>query len=166
MPHKKNPIMCERITGLARVLRANAVASLENVALWHERDISHSSVERIIVPDSTILLDYMLDKATKVISRLVVNKKKMLENIDTTGGLIYSQRLLLELIKKGATRKEAYEIVQVLALEADAKDKNFKALVLASEKVKELMSGSEIEDCFRLEYHLKHIDTIFRKIGL
>jgi len=166
MPHKKNPIMCERITGLARVLRANAVASLENVALWHERDISHSSVERIIVPDSTILLDYMLDKATKLVSRLVVNKKKMLENIDATEGLIYSQRLLLELVKKGATRKEAYEIVQVLALEADAKDKDFKASVLASAKVKELMSGSEIEDCFRLEYHLKHIDTIFRRIGL
>ena len=166
MPHKKNPIICERITGLARVLRANAVASLENVALWHERDISHSSVERIIVPDSTVLLDYMLDKATVLISRLVVNKKKMLENIDLTGGHIYSQRVLLELIKKGLTRMQAYDIVQAIALESGSVGKNFKSLVMASEKIRQHMSDDEIEDCFSLEYHLRHIDEIFRKIGL
>ncbi|MCK4851704.1 MAG: adenylosuccinate lyase, partial [Candidatus Omnitrophica bacterium] len=112
MPHKKNPIISERIIGLARVLRGNAVAGMENVALWHERDISHSSAERIIIPDSTILLDYMLDRAEALISRLVVNKKRMTENIDATNGLIYSQRVLLELVKKGAARMEAYDIVQ------------------------------------------------------
>lgn len=166
MPHKKNPIICERITGLARVLRGNAAAGLENVALWHERDISHSSVERIIIPDSTILLDYMLDKATGLISNLVVNEDKMLENIGATKGLIYSQRLLLELIKKGATRMEAYDIVQDLALESGKKEMGFKGSALASEKVKKYMSVGEIEECFRLEYHLRHIDKIFKKIGL
>ncbi len=166
MPHKKNPIICERITGLARVLRGNAVAAMENVALWHERDISHSSVERIIVPDSTILLDYALDKTTNLISTLIVNEEKMLDNIGATGGLIYSQRLLLELIKKGATRMEAYEIVQGLALRTSEEDGNFKDSVLGSERVKKYMSGGEVEDCFRLDHHLRHIDKIFKKIGL
>jgi len=166
MPHKKNPIICERITGLARVLRGNAASAMENVALWHERDISHSSVERIIIPDSTILLDYMLDKAKTLISSLIVNEKRMLENIGATGGLIYSQRLLLEFIKKGATRMEAYDTVQDLALKAQQQGRGFKEFVLSSGKVREYLSDGEIEDCFRIEYHLRHIDAIFRRIGL
>ena len=166
MPHKKNPIICERITGLARVLRGNATAALENVALWHERDISHSSVERIIVPDSTILLDYMLDKATRLISTLIVNEEKMLENIGATKGLIYSQRMMLELVKKGATRMEAYDIVQGLSLKAHEKGAELKKTALDSEEVKKYMSGDQIEDCFQLDHHLRHIDAIFKKIGL
>lgn len=166
MPHKKNPVISERITGLARVLRGNALAAMENVALWHERDISHSSVERIIIPDSTTLLDYMLDKAQDLIDRLVVNEKKMLENIELTGGLIYSQRLLLELIKKGAERMEAYDIVQSLALKTQGSSKTFKVLVKESKDVRSYMSGEEIEDCFKLDYHLKHVDAIFKKIGI
>ncbi|MFH1798371.1 MAG: adenylosuccinate lyase [Candidatus Omnitrophota bacterium] len=166
MPHKQNPIICERITGLARVLRANASAALENVALWHERDISHSSVERIIIPDSTLLLDYMLNKAEGLIAKLVVNEKKMLENIGATGGLIYSQRMMLELIKKGATRMEAYEIVQGLALETYKGGKGFEELANASEELKKYLSSDEIKDCFNLDYHLRHIDTIFKNIGL
>ena len=166
MPHKKNPVICERITGLARVLRGNATVAVENIALWHERDISHSSVERIIIPDSTILLDYMLDKAKNLVSKVVVNEEKMLKNISATRGLIYSQRLLLELIKKGATRVEAYDIVQELALKAHEGGRDFKEFVLGSKKVKKYLSTEEIEECFWLDYHLRHIDTIFEKIGI
>lgn len=166
MPHKKNPIICERITGLARVLRANATAAIENVALWHERDISHSSVERIIIPDSAILLDYMLNKTEELIIKLVVNEKKMLENIGMTKGLIYSQRMMLELIKKGATRMEAYDIVQGLALDAYKKDKAFEELAKNSEDLKKYLSSDEVRDCFSLEYHLRYIDEIFKNIGL
>jgi len=166
MPHKQNPIICERITGLARVLRSNAMAAIENVALWHERDISHSSVERVIIPDSTILLDYVLDKTTKLIEKLVVNENKMLENIGITRGLIYSQHLLLELIKKGVTRVEAYDIVQQLSLKAIAEGKEFEAVVAASDQVKKHLKPEEIKNCFSLEYHLKRVDEVFGKIGL
>lgn len=166
MPHKKNPIMCERITGLARVLRGNAMAAIENVALWHERDISHSSVERIILPDSTILLDYMLVKANDLIKNLVVNEDKMLSNMDASKGLVYSQHIMLELIKKGATRMEAYDLIQGAALEAGKGGKKFKDLLLESEKIKGYLSREEVENCFSLDYHLRHIDTIFKNIGL
>lgn len=166
MPHKQNPIISERIAGLARLLRSNAMAAIENVALWHERDISHSSVERVIVPDSTILLDYMLDKATKLIDKLVVNEKRMLENIGITKGLIYSQHLLLEFIKKGVTRVEAYDIVQQLSLKAIAEAKEFSDVVGASEQVKKYLKPEEIKDVFSLEYHLKRVDEVFGKIGL
>ncbi|MFH1846137.1 MAG: adenylosuccinate lyase [Candidatus Omnitrophota bacterium] len=166
MPHKKNPIICERITGLARVLRANAIAGMENVALWHERDISHSSVERIIVPDSTILLDYMLDKATKLVSLLVVNEEKMMKNIGATHGLIYSQRMMLELIKKGANRMQAYDIIQGTALECYETGAEFKELALTSEIIKQYLSEQEIQECFSLEYHLRHMDMIYKKIGI
>ncbi|MFH1665493.1 MAG: adenylosuccinate lyase [Candidatus Omnitrophota bacterium] len=166
MPHKKNPIICERITGLARVLRGNAMAALENVALWHERDISHSSVERIIIPDSTILLDYMLDKAAALITNLVVNEGRMLENIGATKGVIYSQRLLLELIRKGATRMDAYDTVQAISLEHYEKGGQFKDRVMENKKVQKYLSKAEIEDCFELGYHLKHVDKVFRNIGL
>jgi len=166
MPHKKNPIISERITGLARVLRGNAMAAIENVALWHERDISHSSVERIIIPDSTILLDYMLDKATSLVSKLVVNEEKMLENIKLSKGLIYSQHIMLELIKKGATRMEAYDIAQGAALEAYKGEKDFKEILLEAGKIKKYMTEEEISSCFSLDYHLRHVDAIFKQIGL
>lgn len=166
MPHKKNPIMCERITGLARVLRGNATAAIENIALWHERDISHSSVERIILPDSTILLDYMLIKARDLVRDLVVNADKMLSNMDVSKGLVYSQHIMLELIKKGATRIEAYDLIQGAALEAGKGEKGFKDLLLESEKIKEYLSDEEVENCFSLDYHLRHVDKIFKNIGL
>ena len=165
MPHKKNPIICERLTGLARVLRGNAMAGMENVALWHERDISHSSVERVIVPDSTILMDYMLAKAVSLIKDLVVNEDKMLKNIDATEGLVYSQRVLLELVKKGATRMEAYDIVQGAALKT-GRGATFQDLLLKSPGMKKYMSEEEIKDSFDLGYHMRHIDEIFKKIGL
>jgi adenylosuccinate lyase len=166
MPHKKNPIICERICGLARVLRSNAMAAIENIALWHERDISHSSVERIIIPDSTILLDYMLSKMAPLVSRLVVNEDKMAANMELSKGLVYSQHVMLELIKKGATRMEAYDIVQAASLKAYETGKNFKELLLENENMKKYMPESEIENCFSLDYHLRHIDKIFKNIGL
>ncbi|MFQ5952025.1 MAG: adenylosuccinate lyase [Candidatus Omnitrophota bacterium] len=166
MPHKKNPIISERICGLARVLRGNAMAAIENVALWHERDISHSSVERVIIPDSTILLDYMLDKAKDLVSKLLVNEKKMLENIGVSKGLVYSQHVMLELIKKGATRMEAYDIVQTAALEGHNTGAELKELLLQSEGMKKYMSPDQIENCFSLDYHLRHVDKIFKNIGL
>jgi len=166
MPHKKNPIICERITGLARVLRGNAMAAIENMALWHERDISHSSVERIIIPDSTILLDYMLSKTKTLVEKLVVNEDKMLENIGATKGLVYSQCLLLELIRGGATRMEAYDIVQSLALKAANENKEFKSFAQKSLEVKKYMAPEKIENCFKLEYHLRSIDDIFKRAGI
>ena len=166
MPHKKNPIICERITGLARVLRGNATAAIENVALWHERDISHSSVERVILPDSTILLDYMLSKAEELIVNLEVNKEKMLSNMEVSRGLVYSQHIMLELIKKGATRLEAYDLIQGAALECHSGKKTFKELVMKDAGVKKYLSEKEIENCFSLEYHLRHIDRIFKSVGL
>ena len=166
MPHKKNPIICERVTGLARILRGNAMAALENVALWHERDISHSSVERVILPDSTILLDYMLSKMTALMSDLVVNEDNMLRNMTASGGLVYSQHVMLELIKKGATRMEAYDMIQHASLEAGEKKKDFMGILLADSRVKSYLSEKEIENCFSVEYHLRHIDGIFKSIGL
>ncbi len=166
MPHKKNPIICERITGLARLLRGNATVAIDNVALWHERDISHSSVERIIVPDSTILLDYMLAKSTILIENLVVNEDKMKKNIGATKGIIYSQRLLLELVRKGATRMDAYDIVQAISLQAYEDDVEFEKAVSESDLVQKYMSAEDVKDCFNLEYHLRHVDAVFKKIGL
>jgi adenylosuccinate lyase len=166
MPHKKNPIICERITGLARVLRGNAMAAIENVALWHERDISHSSVERVILPDSTILLDYMLGKSEDLVSNLIVNKENMLRNMQVSKGLVYSQHIMLELIKKGATRLEAYDLIQGAALECHSGDKDFRDLVMNDQGVRSYLSEKEISDCFSLDYHLRHIDRIFKNIGL
>jgi adenylosuccinate lyase len=166
MPHKKNPIICERITGLARLLRGNATAALENVALWHERDISHSSVERVIIPDSTIILDYMLKKAAVLISKLVVNEQKMVENIGYTKGIVYSQHIMLELIKKGATRLESYDIIQKAALNAYETGREFKGILLEDRDMRKYMSVQEIENCFSLDYHTRHIDTVFKNIGL
>jgi adenylosuccinate lyase len=166
MPHKRNPIICERIAGLARILRGNTIAAMEDITLWHERDISHSSVERVILPDSTILLDYMLNKMTGVIAGLVVYPENMEKNLSITKGLIYSQRILLELVKKGLDRKKAYEIVQEASMRAWREGIDFKAALARSLDLKKYMSGQEIDRCFDIGYHTRHVDKIFRKAGL
>jgi adenylosuccinate lyase len=166
MPHKKNPIICERICGMARLLRANAMAAMENVALWHERDISHSSVERVIFPDSTTLLHYMLLKMIDVFDDLVVHPENMARNLEMSRGLIFSQHLLLDLIRKGLSRDEAYEIVQRNAMKANEEGLEFKEVVAADEKVLELLGPGELDLCFDISYHLRNVDAIFARLGL
>ena len=166
MPHKRNPILCERISGLARVIRGNSTAALENVALWHERDISHSSVERVILPDSTVLLDYMLVKFTNLMDNLVVYPENMLKNLKLTRGLIFSQRVLLALIEKGLLREEAYELVQRNAMQTWRTEQEFKELVKKDQKIIEYLNSAEIEEIFDFDYHTKHIDYIFKRVGL
>ena len=166
MPHKKNPITCERISGLARILRANAMAAMEDMVLWHERDISHSSVERVILPDSTILLDYMLIKFMDVLGHLVVLEDRMKENIDKSKGVVFSGRLLLELINKGLTRNEAYDKIQKAAFNAKQKGLEFKDALLGDDGIRSVLSEEEIEDIFDFKYHLKHVDRIFRRVGI
>ncbi|MEW6195119.1 MAG: adenylosuccinate lyase [Bacteroidota bacterium] len=164
MPHKRNPIISERITGLARILRANAVAALENVALWHERDISHSSVERIILPDSTIALDYMLGLMIKLIDNLIIYPENMINNLNKTRGLIFSQAVLLKLTEKGMTREEAYSFVQKAAMDVWAnQNKNLKDELLNSESVIKYLQRDEIEDLFDPGKMLKNIDYIFSR---
>ncbi len=166
MPHKRNPVICERICGLARILRANALSSLENISLWGERDISHSSVERVIIPDSTILLDYMLNKFTKILEGLTVHPENMLENLVKTRGLIFSQRVLLELMRKGLERSEAYKIVQRSAFSSLREGKEFKDTLLRDKRIQRLLTKEEIESLFNLDYHLKDIDPVFKRLGL
>jgi adenylosuccinate lyase len=166
MPHKRNPILCERVSGLARILRANAHAAMDDMVLWHERDISHSSVERVILPDSTILLDYMLDKFTGIVSSLVVNSDRMLENLEMSQGVVFSGRLLLELIKKGLTRNEGYDIVQKAAFAAKAEGISFKEALMKDEKISALLNKEEVEDIFDHRYHVRNVEMIFRKVGV
>lgn len=166
MPHKRNPITNERISGLARVLRGNALAALEDVALWHERDISHSSVERVIVPDSTILLDYMLHLLIRVIDNLLVYPDAMLENMNKTHGLIYSGRLLLALVDKGILRERAYELVQRNAMEVWATKQDFINLLLDDKDVMELITEEELRELFDYKWFLRHVDMIFARFGL
>ena len=166
MPHKRNPVASENISGLARLVRANANAALENIALWHERDISHSSVERIIIPDSTIVLDYMLHRFKNVVSNLVVYPEKMLENLHMTNGLIFSQAILLALTKKGITREEAYQLVQGNAMEVWQSGEDFREKVLCDDGIGIHLNKAEIESCFDLDENLKNVDFIFRRIGL
>ena len=164
MPHKRNPILTENITGLSRLLRGNAMAALENVALWHERDISHSSVERVIGPDSTILLDLMLFRMTKVIDGLVVYPENMKRNMALTEGLTFSQRLLLALVDKGVDRQVAYVMVQRNAMPVWEEGKDFKTLLLADSGVREHLSEEEIKNAFDLKVHLRHVDTLFTRV--
>jgi adenylosuccinate lyase len=164
MPHKRNPVISERITGLARILRGNAHASVENVALWHERDISHSSVERIIVPDSCIALDYMLNLMVKLISNLMVYPENMLKNMELTRGLVFSQSIMLHLIGKGITREEAYKIVQTHAMDVwSDKKKHFKTELLNSKDVRKYLSEEEINNIFDDKKMLKNVDFIFSR---
>ncbi|KAB2953259.1 adenylosuccinate lyase [Heliorestis acidaminivorans] len=166
MPHKKNPITSERISGLSRVLRGNAIAALENVALWHERDITHSSVERVIIPDSTILLDYMLAKMIDVVDNLKVFPENMMKNVEKTLGLVNSQRVMLALVDKGVLRETAYHWVQRNALKAWEVKKPFKELVLQDEEIMDKMTTEEVEGLFDYDYHTKHVDTLFKRVGL
>jgi adenylosuccinate lyase len=164
MPHKRNPIGSENISGLARLIRSNASAALNNVALWHERDISHSSVERIIVPDSTILIDYMLDRLTRLIRHLVVYPERMMKNLEMTRGLIFSQRVLLALAKRGVSREDAYCMVQKQAMEAWRKGTHFRDLVENDEKITRHLSREELEEIFDVHAQLRHVDTIFARV--
>ena len=158
MPHKRNPITCERISGLARVLRGNALAAMENVALWHERDISHSSVERVILPDSTILLDYVLKLMTKVMNDLLVYPEAMQHNLNKTGGLIFSQRLLLALVEKGVLREDAYAWVQRNAMSRWLEGADFKSNFINDPDVAQYLNQAEIEECFECSHYIRHID--------
>lgn len=166
MPHKRNPITCEKICGLARVLRGNAEAAIENVALWHERDISHSSVERIILPDSTILLDHMLRKMQGIISKLLVYPDAMLRDLNLTGGLIYSQNLLVSLVGKDVLREDAYQWVQRNAMARWMKGADFKTNVEADPDIANYLSKEEVEACFEPKHMLKHLDEIYARFGL
>jgi adenylosuccinate lyase len=164
MPHKKNPIGCENITGLARLVRSNATAAMENMALWHERDISHSSVERVIGPDSTILIDYMLHRLSRIVKNLVVYPDHMTENLNKMKGLIYSQQVLLKLADLGLDRQEAYEMVQRNALKVWDTGREFQSLLLEDKEIRKHLRKKEIEQIFSLDYHLKHVDDIFERV--
>ena len=164
MPHKRNPITAEQICGLARLVRANAQAALENVALWHERDISHSSVERVILPDSTILLDTMLDKTAALIEQLRVYPERMRENLESTRGLIFSEAVLLALVRKDVARSEAYQWVQEAAMKVWERKQDFKTLILADGRIAAKLSAEEIGACFDLRHHLRHVDAIFARV--
>ena len=164
MPHKRNPIQCENLCGLARLVRTNAIAALENIALWHERDISHSSVERVIMPDSTILSDFMLHRLKKILANMEVYPERMLKNIYLTKGLIFSQALLLALVKKGLPRQKAYEMIQDCAMRVWQGEQDLKTQVLSHKEIKVYLTPAEIEKIFDLKYCLRHIDKIFARI--
>jgi len=164
MPHKRNPVTAEQICGLARVVRANAQAALENVALWHERDISHSSVERVILPDSTILLDYMIDRTAKLVGTMFVYSERMRENLDLLKGLIFSGQLLLDLVEKGAAREEAYQWVQHSAMEVWQTGEDFRTLVERDPDVRRYLQPREVARAFSLERQLRHTDEVFRRV--
>lgn len=166
MPHKRNPITSEQISGLARLLRGNAQAALENVALWHERDISHSSVERVIVPDSCILLDHMLAKFTNIIDKLLVYPENMLKNLDITHGLLYSQPVLLALAKKGMKREDAYRIVQRNAMDVWKLKKNFKEMLKSDPEISAVLNDADLDEAFDPKKSLNNIDHIFKRVGL
>lgn len=166
MPHKRNPIGSENITGCARVLRGYMVTAFENIPLWHERDISHSSAERIIIPDATILLDYILDRFAKLVENLVVFEDNMKENIQKTHGLVFSQRLLLKLIDKGLSREESYDMVQPLAMQAWEERRSFMDICLADPALVQHLDKDEITDAFDLNHHMSQVDVIFMRVGL
>ena len=167
MPHKRNPIRSERLTGMARIVRGNAVAALENVALWHERDISHSSVERVILPDSCILTHFMLKEITGLVKNLLVYPENMKRNMNVYGGVIFSQRVLLTLVEKGMNREEAYSVVQECAHTAWNKtDGDFRKLISENETVTKTLSAEEIDACFDPNHHLKNLDEIYQRLGI
>ena len=166
MPHKRNPIITERLTGFSRLLRSNSIAAMENVALWHERDISHSSVERIIIPDSTNLMDYMLIKIIKLFENLIVYPDNMMKNLNLTNGLIFSQEVLLSLIQKGVTREKAYKLVQINAMKVWEQKIDFKELIKKDNDISKLLSDSEIDSLFDLNKILININKIFERLEL
>ena len=164
MPHKRNPVTCEQISGLARVVRSNAQAALENVALWHERDISHSSVERIILPDSTILVDYLLSKTTNLIDTLLVYPGRMVKNLESTGGLVFSGQLLLDLVEAGVLREDAYRLVQANAMKAWKEDLNFRELIMNDAEINSKVKRETLEHAFDLQRPLRNVGKIFRRV--
>ncbi|MGK7925638.1 MAG: adenylosuccinate lyase [Spirulina sp.] len=167
MPHKRNPIKSERLTGMARILRGNAIAALENVALWHERDISHSSVERVILPDSCILVHFMLRDITNLVKNLLVYPENMQRNMNVYGGVIFSQRLLLALVEKGMSREDAYAVVQSCAHRAwNVPDGNFHQLVVEDATIAQYLSSEEISACFDPQHHLKNLDRVFQRLNI
>jgi len=166
MPHKRNPVLCERVSGLSRVIKSNMMVALDNMTLWHERDISHSSAERIILPDSTIALDYLLAKMIFILDNLHVYPDAMMKTIEKTGGLFYSQALLLKLVEKGYTREEAYAIVQEIAMNVWHNGGSLKELSLNDTRINTKLSPEEIEEIFKLDNFLHNINHIFKKAGL
>jgi adenylosuccinate lyase len=164
MPHKRNPVVCEQISGLARLVRSNMVAAFENVGLWHERDISHSSVERIILPDSTILIDYMLAKMTTVIADMRVFPERMLRNLDATQGLVFSGQLLLDLVEKGMPRDDAYKAVQENAMAAWESDSSFRERVAKDASITKFLDAKALQHTFDLQRHLRYVDAIFARV--
>jgi adenylosuccinate lyase len=164
MPHKRNPITCEQISGLARVVRSNAQAAFENVALWHERDISHSSVERVILPDSTILVDYLLTKTTNLIDTLMVYPNRMLKNLESTGGLVFSGQLLLDLAENGMSREDAYRLVQKHAMRSWKDDLNFREEVMKDKEITSRVPEKQIEHAFSIQRQLRNVDRIFERV--
>lgn len=166
MPHKRNPVTCEQISGLSRVLRGNMVAAYEDVVLWHERDISHSSVERVILPDSTILLHYLLHKMTNIVANLTVFPENMKRNMNRTFGLIYSQRVLLALVEHGVAREEAYDAVQAKAMQAWEEQRPFRELIEESPLVQQHLTNNDLDGCFDYAFHLQHVEMIFKRLGI
>jgi adenylosuccinate lyase len=166
MPHKRNPVNCEQITGLARVVRANAMVALENMPLWHERDISHSSAERVIVPDSTILVNYMLTRMTRIVSDLHVYPENMQRNMELTLGLTFSQRVLLALVEKGMKRESAYDLVQRYAMQSWSEKRPFKDILASGEGITAVLTPEGLEECFDPSYHLKRVDEILARLGI
>lgn len=166
MPHKRNPVICERVCGLARLLRGNSVAAIENVALWHERDISHSSVERVILPDSTLALDYMLNKFIEVVTGLKVYPENMFSNLSKTRGLIFSQRVLIALMNKGLSRTKAYDLVQASAMQTWRGEGDFKSNLLSLPGAAKYLSAKELDKIFDLDFYLRNVNKIFAKVGL
>ena len=164
MPHKRNPVNAEQISGLARVVRANAQAAFENVALWHERDISHSSVERVILPDSTILVDYLLNKTANLLETLLVYPQRMLKNLESTGGLVFSGQLLLDLAEHGMSREDAYRLVQGHAMRAWKEDLNFHELVMNDPEITSRVPQKVIQRAFSLKRQLRNVDKIFKRV--
>ncbi len=166
MPHKRNPMMSERVTGLSRVIRANAMVGMENVALWHERDLTHSSAERVILPDSSVLLDYVLDRFTRVVEGMTVNAERMRDNVEMTLGLVFSQQVLLALVEKGLLREDAYRLVQGLAMQSWHTQVPFKELLLRNGEIGSALSPDELEGLFDYAHHLKNVDYIMARCGL
>jgi adenylosuccinate lyase len=166
MPHKRNPIVSERVTGLARLMRSYVAPAIENMALWHERDISHSSVERVILPDANILMDYMLRKFTVVVEGMVVYPERMRKNLDRTRGLVCSEQVMLALVRKGMEKDDAYKLVQGEAMKAWDEDADFRALVAANPVIAQALTADELAACFDYERHLKHLDLVFERLGI
>ncbi len=164
MPHKRNPVLSENLTGLSRMVRAYVTPAMENVVLWHERDISHSSAERMIAPDATVTLDFALNRLAGLIEKLLIYPENMLKNLDRLGGLIHSQRLLIALTQKGASREDAYKLVQRNAMPVWRGEGDFQKLLKKDPEVKKYLTDSEISEQFDLGYHLKHVDTIFKRV--